>query len=296
MLAVLATAASCGNVSAEKTLTGTDREGNPVALPQNMERIISMGPSNTEIITALGYGDKIIAIDSYSSDIEGINQGLPMFNMMSPDGEQIINLQPDVIFVTGMTKVDGGDLLKSVSDTGICIMYLPSCTSITDIKEDIRYIAKVLGAQAEGEALVAKMEDEIAKVAAIGSAITEKKAVYFEVDAPPYQVSFGRGVFLNEMLELIGAENIFRDQDSWISLTDEAVLHANPDVILTSVNYVDNPIEDIKTRPGWSEVAAVKNGEVYIIDADSSNRPSHNIVKALLEMAKAVYPSEYTDL
>jgi len=296
MLAMLAAAASCGNAAAENAPAAKDREGNPVVLPQNMERIISMGPSNTEIITALGFADKIIAIDSYSADIEGIPQSLPKFNMMNPDGEQIINLHPDVIFVTGMTKVDGGDLLKSVSDTGICIIYMPSCASISDIKEDILYIAKVLGAEAEGEALVAGMEGEISRIAKVGGTIIDKKTVYFEVDAPPYQVSFGQGVFLNEMIELIGAVNVFSDQKSWISLTDEAVLLANPDVILTSVNYVENPIEDIKSRPGWNEVAAVKNGEIYLIDADSSNRPSQNIVRALREMAKAVYPDEYEDL
>ena len=105
--------------------------------------------------------------------------------------------------------------------------------------------------------------------------------------------SFGKGVFLDEMLEIIGAVNILVDQDEWVSVTDEAVLDANPDVVLTCVNYIDDPIGEIKGRPGWGEITAARNDDVYYIDTDSSNRPSQNIIIALKEMAKAVYPDKY---
>ena len=289
----LLTAVSRGNVSADRAVTERDREGNPITLPQSIERIISLGPSNTEIIVALGFGDNIIASDTYSDNVAGLAAGIPMFNMMSPDGEQLINLQPDVVFVTGMGKAGGDDLLKSVADAGVCIIYVPSSTSLDAIKEDIRYIAGILKSNPAGEALISDMESEIAAIAEIGKTITDKKAVYFEVEAPPYMCSFGDGVFLNEMIEIIGAANIFRNQKSWVSITGESVLSADPDVILTSVNYIEDPIGEIKSRPGWSGMAAVKNGDVHYIDTDSSNRPSHNVVKALREIAAAVYPDIY---
>jgi len=103
----------------------------------------------------------------------------------------------------------------------------------------------------------------------------------------------GTQPFLNEMVELIGGENIFKDQKSWISPSEESVIDANPDVILTTVNYVKNPEKEIKSRDGWDNIKAVKNNEVYYIDANSSSRPTQNIIKALKEMAKAVYPDEY---
>ena len=270
-----------------------DREGNPIKLPREINKVISMGPSNTEILVALGFADKIIAIDEYSGNIAGLNSNIPMFDMMTPDGELIISLAPDILFVTGMSRFGGDEPFKAVMDADICVIYIPSSFSIGDIKEDIRYIAAVMGAEQAGGEIIAQMEQEIAAVREIGETITDKKTVYFEVEAPPYMVSFGAGVFLHEMIELIGAENILGDQESWLSLADEMLVIANPDVILTSVNYIEDPVGEIMTRPGWGGITAVINGDVHRIDTDASNRPSHNIVKALHEMAKAVYPEKY---
>ena len=280
------------NPDIKQTVT-EDREGNPISLPDKIEKIISMGPSNTEILVALGFADMIIAIDEYSDNIEGLNPGIRIFSMMQPDGEQIISLMPDVIFVTGMSKAGGDEPFKVVSDAGICLLYLPSSTSLGAIMEDIRFVAAVMGAQAEGEAIIDVMESEIEAVRSIGQTITEKKTVYFEISAAPWMYSFGTGVFLHEMIELIGAVNILEDQESWVSVADEIILAADPDVILTSVNYIDDPIGEILARPGWGAIAAVRNGDVYFIDTDSSNRPSHNVVIALRQMAKAVYPEIY---
>ena len=78
-------------------------------------------------------------------------------------------------------------------------------------------------------------------------------------------------------------------------ITEKTVINpnTNPDVILTTVNYVENPTEEIKSRPGWEHINAIKNNQVYYIDANSASRPTQNIIKALNEIAKAVYPDQY---
>ena len=87
--------------------------------------------------------------------------------------------------------------------------------------------------------------------------------------------------------------NIFKDENSWLAPTEESIIERNPDVILTNVDYIDNPIQEIKSRPGWENINAVKNNQVYLIDKNSSSRPSQHIIKALNEMAKAIYPNVY---
>jgi iron complex transport system substrate-binding protein len=270
-----------------------DREGNPITLPASIERVMVFGPSNCELLADLGFGGKIVAADTYSDGIEGLAPELPLFDMAAPDVESIVALDPDVIFVTGMVQAGGEDPYKPLRDAGICVVYVPSSTSIESIKDDIRFVSAVMGAEQGGDSLIASMEAEIASIKATGDTITEKKTVYFELSAAPYMYSFGSGVFLNEMIEIVGAVNVLADQESWLAVADEAVLGANPDVILTSVNYIDDPVGEIKSRPGWQAVAAVANGDVYYIDADASNRPNHNIVKALREIALAVYPDKY---
>jgi len=288
------TITSCRNSTPTmQTAVDKDREGNFITLPKKIDRVISMGPSNTEILISLGFADKIVAADAYSRKIEGLASDIPFFNMMAPDGEQILHLEPDVLFVTGMSKVGGLDLFKVVSDTGICVLYIPSSSSIADIKADIRFIAGVMGAVEQGDKMIADMEETIEAVTKIAETITDKKTVYFEVSAESLLYSFGRGVFLNEMLEIIGAENILADRKQWVSVTGEVILNRNPDVILTNTGYLDKPVDEIMARPGWNALTAVQNGDVYYIDTATSSRPNHNIVKTLLEMAKAVYPDKY---
>jgi iron complex transport system substrate-binding protein len=97
------------------------------------------------------------------------------------------------------------------------------------------------------------------------------------------------------MLEIAGAVNVFADHEGWLGVSDETLLVLNPDVILTSTNFLDDAIADITDRPGWDVITAVRNGDVFYIDANSSSRPSHNIIKALREITRAVYPELFPD-
>ena len=294
---VVLTATACRNGTSTQSSDAAqtlDREGNPVTLPQKIDRIISLGPSNTEILAALGVADKIVATDTYSRGIDGLADDIPLFNMMAPDGEQILLLEPDVIFVAGMCKTGGIDPFQVLSDVGICVLFIPTTSSIAGIQEDIRFIAKVMDAVEKGDAIVADMDETIDAIARTAETIPNRKTVYFEISAESYSLySFGRDVFLHEMLEMIGAENILADRNQWIAVSDEVILKRNPDVILTNVDAIDEPVKEIMSRPGWDVITAVRNGDVYFIDAAASSRPTHNVMKSLQQMAKAVYPDKY---
>lgn len=277
----------------ESPIVVIDPAGNEITIPENIDTIISMGPSTTEILIELGYKDKIIASDTYSQPLGILPEDIPYIDMMSPDIEQIIALNPDFIFATGMMMVEGNDPFKAVTDLGITVAYIPSSESIEEIYDDIEFMASVLGVEEKGQEIVDNMKDKIAAIKETGDTITEKKSVYFEIGSAPYLYSFGKGVFLNEMIEIIGATNALGDQESWISVSDETILAANPDVIMTNVNYIENPVDEIKSRPGWEGLQAIKNNEVYYVDNMASNLPNHNIIIALEQMAKAVYPDKY---
>jgi iron complex transport system substrate-binding protein len=194
-----------------------DRASYDIEVPEQINAIITMAPSITQVIVDLGLGDKLVAVDAYSTDIEGLPSDLPKFDIMNPDAEQIIALKPDVVFASGMSQSDGTDPFKPLKDVGICIIYIPSSDSIESIKEDIAFIGDVTGKADEGQALIDGMETEIARISAIGAAIpaSEKKTVYFEIAPAPNIYSFGQGVFLDEMINLIGAKNC---QKKWSSV------------------------------------------------------------------------------
>ena len=222
--------------------------------------------------------------------MEGVSE-LPQFDMMAPDIEMAM-LEPDVVFTTGMSYVEDNPF-QALIDMGICVIEIPSSSSIEAVKEDIIFTAACLGKKAEGQALADDMQATIDEIAAIGATITDKKTVLFEIACLPYIYSFGNGTFLDEMITLIGAENVLADQAGWLAVTEESAVAANPDVILTNVNYIVDSVGEILARPGWESVTAVANGDVYYIDNGRSSLPNHFIVEALIEMALAVYPEEY---
>jgi len=270
-----------------------DRAGNAIIVPAEVKTIVSLAPSFTEILIAMGLSDRIVAIDQNAATLEGVNAAWPVFDLMAPDVEKLLALKPDVLFASPMSTGGGDDPFKPLRDAGICVVYVPSSDSIQGIMDDLAFVGAVTGTPEAAQKLVDGMKAEIDAISAIGKTITEKKSVYFEIAAAPSMYSFGSGVFLNEMIELIGAKNVLADQQSWIAVTDEVAVAADPDVILTNVSYLPDPVGEIKARAGWAAMKAVKDGQVFQIDNMASSLPDHNIVKALRQMAEAVYPDLY---
>ena len=278
-------AVGCSTDSGQKTIT--DRAGNEVEVPTKIEKIISTAPSNTEVLVGLGLADKIIAADTYSEGIEGLSKDTELMDFQTPDAEKIIELDPDIIIASGYNQAGSSeDPYKSVSDAGIPVVYIPSSSSIDGIYKDIEFMAELVDAKDKGDEIIASMKKDVDSIKEIGSKITDKKKVYFEIGPAPTLYSVGKDTFINEMIQIIGA---------WISPSEESVIDANPDLILTNVNYIENPTEEIMSRDGWDNITAVKEKAVYSIDTNSSSRPTQNIIKALKEMAKAVYPDEFKD-
>ena len=282
-----------------KPTTMQDREGNEFNVPTQVNTIISTAPSNTEVLVALGLADKLVAVDKYSADVEGISEDIPKIDFRNPDAEAIIALNPDIVIASGHNKAGDEDPFALIKEAGIPVAYIPSSYSIDGIYGDIEFIASLTGTEKEGTELVNSMKKEVEAIKAIGDTITDKKNVYFEIGSGSGLYTFGNETFLNELIETVGATNIFANENSWITVTPEAVIDANPDVILANSPGTNEAgltaVEDIESREGWDTITAVKNGDVYQIDKNSSSRASQNIIKALKEMAKAVYPDEYKD-
>ena len=295
LVALLLTLALCLSAGALATPT-EDRAGEPIKLPEAVEMIVSMAPSTTRVLTDLGLADRLLAVDTYSAGYQPELAALPQFDMMTPDTEQLAALQPDVIFITGMSLVGGDNPYQALIDLGIAVVQIPSSSSIADIQQDVLFIGECVGAQEKAQALVDDMQAAIDEIAAIGATVTEKKRVAVEVAALPYLCYAGGNTYLDEMLRLIGAENAYGDGEPWASVTEEAAVAANPDVILTCISYLPDPVGEILGREGWSEVTAVANGAVALLNEESANQPNHRIVKALRQMAEAIYPEMYAQL
>ena len=273
-----------------------DPSGAPISIPETIESIVVLAPSLAETVVDQGLGDKIIGYDLQSVGLAGLPEGVPTFDIMNPDVEQLVALAPDVLLVSSLSLSDQEAPYQPLIDVGVCVMCVPTSVSIENVRTDIQFLAAALGVPEAGEAVLGELNAQLDDLAAIAATIPqeERKSVYFEISAAPYMYSTGSNTYLDEMIQWIGGENVLADQEGWISVEGETVVAANPDVIFTNVNYIDNPVEEILGRDGWAGVAAVANGQVYSVDNMSSSLPNENIITAMTQMAQALYPDYYT--
>ena len=279
-----------------------DPSGNDITVPENVEKIISMAPSTTQLLIDLGYGDKVIACDTYSGASYGdqLTADIPQFDMMSPDNEQIVALEPDVVFTTGMSYSGGDDVYSAVKSTGICVADIPSSSSLAEIESDIQFVGACIGADEKAAEIVDEMEKSIEEIKGIAATIPEeeKKTVLYELSTPtadyPDIYTCGSNTYIDEMLTAIGAINVAGEEEyQWPALTEEAAIAANPDVILSGDTYTSDVVNVILNTEGWENVTAVQNKAVYAVDGDAMNRPNQHVVSIMYEIAKLLYPEYF---
>jgi iron complex transport system substrate-binding protein len=219
---------------------------------------------------------------------------LPLLDFFYPDAEAIIKLNPDIIIASGHNATGSGeDPFRLLSEAGIPVVYISMSKSIDDIYQDIAFIAGLLKVPQKDWQVIDSMKAQIAEISQKTAQADVKRTVYFEISAAPDMFTFGKDSFIDDMISVVGARNIFGNENWIVMPSAESIIERNPDVIITNVNYIDDPIGEIKSRPGFNHINAVINNRVYQIDADSSSRPSSRIILALRQMAQSVYPELY---
>ncbi|WP_455144433.1 ABC transporter substrate-binding protein [Brachyspira pilosicoli] len=272
----------------------SDSDKNNIIQNKKIEKIISLSPGVTDILIDLNEAHKIIAADTFSKDIlkkNNINVS-NVFDMLNPDAEKIISLDSDIIFINNLTAFYTKNSLLSLSNP--TIITITNSETLKGIEDDIYFLGKVLNADDRAKEVVSNMRIKIKEIKDIGDTITNKKTVYFEISALPNLYSFGSNVYLDDIINIIGAKNIFSNRNEWISVSEEDVVYLNPDIIFTSVDYVDNPVSEITNRAAWRDINAVKTSKVFFVEGTSL--PTHNIVSSIILMAKYIYPEEYKDI
>lgn len=256
-------------------------------------RLVSTAADITEILDGLLLSDSIVAADSYSLGIGNVDPEVCTLDYANPDVETIISLEPDVVFVSGSSTDGTVDPYSALSDAGVNVVYIPTAESISGIIDNIELIAENTGAEDKAEELTASIDEAVADAKARAESLGgEKVSVYFEISAAPWFYSFGGNTYLDEIISICGGENIYSEETGWISNTEESILAANPQVILTNVMYDGYDYNEIYSREGWDTIDAVVNHRVYSIDANASSRGSQNIVKAIEEISLAIIPDE----
>ena len=283
----LAAAMALAFASAGVAETVTDMMGDEVALPESRERVISLSPAMTEVLFALGVGDRLVGVDSYS-DYPPEAAGIPVAGDYSgPNAELILSLEASLVFASNKLQADA---IAQLSSFGIPTLAMEP-TSYEGIYDCIELAARVMGA--DPTELIAEMRAREAAATA-GAEKAGGKRVYYALSFGEYgDWSAGPGTFVNDLIVLSGGVNVAQDAPyPWIMYTLEQIAADDPDVIL--VGAYGEPgaaIEELSRTPGYDGLRAVLEGNVFEVDGDAISRPGPRIVDAL-EAVAAILQAE----
>lgn len=275
--------------------TITDAAGRQVTIAKAPERIVTLAPSDTEIVYALGLGSKVVAVDEFS-DYPAEAKGLRTIG--GSDGqfnyEQIVSLKPDLVLAAGLTSPE---TMKKLEDLKLTVVQVGATqTTFDSIYSDINLVGQITGQQAQAQALTGTMRQRVDAIKAKVATTSARPRVYWEIDAtdPSKPYTVGPGSFINDLITMAGGTNTFANAKSpYPQASSEQIVASNPQLIILADTAYGGTVQSVLQRPGWQNIEAVKKKQVYPIDTNIVSRPGPRIVDGLEATVRLIHPELY---
>jgi iron complex transport system substrate-binding protein len=272
-------------------VTVIDDYGHEVTMSHTPERIVSLAPSNTEILFALGLGDRIVGVTDYCNYPPEANTIEKVGGYSTPNVEKILATKPDlVVGAFGNTE----EVYSYLTGLDLTVLAL-NPQSIEDVIEDIDLVGRATGTEERAAEITGNLQQRIDAITQKASNVPNRPTVVHVVWYDPLWVS-GGDTFQDEMFEMAGGENAFPEIEGWSTVTMETFITRNPDVIIvnegTGMGEAGKNLiyEYIINEPRLRNLDAVKNGRVYIVNSDVIDRGGPRIVDALEVVASYIHP------
>ncbi len=272
-------------------LTLKDGLGRQVALPGPAKKIVSLAPSNTELLFAVGAGVDVIGRDEFSDypssakDLPSVGGSMGNYNL-----EEIARLQPNLVLASSLNTPEQ---VQSIEALGLKVYYLANPTTFDGLYANILTAGQLTGHTAQAETLVASLKQRVQAVEAEAAKTTGQPKVFYELDAtdPAKPWTAGPGSFIDSMIKMAGGANVADSLKSdYAQISQEKLIAANPDVILLGDGAYGVTPAQVAARPGWGSIAAVKNNRVLTFDDNLVSRPGPRLVDGLEQVYKALHP------
>jgi iron complex transport system substrate-binding protein len=265
-----------------------DQTGRRVSIPEHPERLVSLAPSITETLYALGLGDQLVGDTDYCEYPPEAKRKPHVGPILNPSLERIVALKPDLVL--GSPEANRIETANRLERLGIPL-YGVTARTVEETLHSIEDLGRVLGREAEARGLVQSLRR---RIEAVESRVAgrERPKVLFVVWYRPL-TTVGARSFIGDVIRRAGGASISEDlQGEWPRLSLEEALRRDPDVILFPRSESFAPaLEEFQRLPGWRELRAVRNRRMYFV-SDAIVRPSPRLVDALEEVARALHPPE----
>jgi iron complex transport system substrate-binding protein len=289
-----ATTAPAAEEEAQAALVFTDDLGNTLQFAQYPQAIVSLSPSMTEMLFALGAGQQLAGRDEMSTYPEAALEVASIGAMWGDlPVEAILAAEPDLVLAA---EIISPETVTALQELGLTVYWQANPDTFEDLWDNLREIAALTGHAEEAEALVS---DLAARVKAVQTAIAGAETtpvVFYELDAtdPSNPWTTGSGTFIDYIITLAGGVNAAAVlQGDYAQMSSEALITADPDVILLGDALYGMSAESVAARAGWSAIAAVENGAIYAIDPNILSVPGPRLVDGLEAVAMLLHPELY---
>jgi iron complex transport system substrate-binding protein len=274
-------------------LTLTDGLGRTVTLAAPAQRVVSMAPSNTEVLFAVGAGSQVVGRDEFS-DYPAEAKSLPSIggSMGQYSYEQVAALKPDLVLASG---INTPEQVKALEDIGLTVFYLGNPSTLEELYTNLETVAALTGRESETGTLVDSLKARVKAVDDKLAGVADKPVVFYEIDAsdPNKPYTTGPGTFIDLLIARAGGQNLPGLTDAYPQVSLEQIVLANPAIILLGDALYGTTPEAVAARPGWSKIAAVTNDSVLSFDDNLVSRPGPRLVDGLEALAQAIHPEVY---
>jgi iron complex transport system substrate-binding protein len=274
----------------------TDGLDRPLRLDSPAQRIVSMAPSNTEILFAIGASEQVIGRDEFSDfpaeagELPSVGGGFGDYNQ-----EAIVELQPDLVLAA---EINTPEQVQALADLGLNVFWLANPTSMDEMYTNLETVARLTGRASEAAALISSLKSRVAAVEEKVAEAEETPRVFYELDStePNAPWTAGPGTFIDTLIQMSGGENIAADlEGQYVQISLEKLVVDDPNVILLGDAAYGVTPESVGMRAGWESLAAVMNGRVYPFDDNLVSRPGPRLVDGLETLAKLLHPDLFEE-
>jgi iron complex transport system substrate-binding protein len=264
----------------------TDELGRRVKIPAEVKRIVSLAPSLTEIVFALGKGGGLAGDTDFCDYPPEATRKPHVGGPVNPNFEQIVALRPDLILATSINRRETVDALDRL---GLPV-FLTDPHSVDEMIASVEHIGAALHSEESAAPLVNDLRARLADLDRHLAGAPSRK-VLFVVWTDPL-ISIGRGTFIADALRHAGAQSVVETAAEWPRINLEEMVRLQPDYLVFASAHAGDTQHDIdalRTRPGWRELGAIRRGNIVVI-SDAINRPAPRMVDAIEQLARALHP------
>lgn len=277
---------SGGNVAGQYPFTVKDAKDTDVVIDKEITKVVSLGPSTTEMIYALGKGDTLVGRTSYCDYPQEVQNVQDVGTLTEPNLEIIASLKPDIVLASAHFE---DEVAKKLEELNIKVVYLYSEESFESVYNSIEILGQILNASNKADEIIAGMKNKVQEVTDKVKGL-EKPSVYYVVGFGEGDFTAGGDTFIGEMINLAGGSNIAEDAKGW-TYSKEALAEKNPEIIVLS-KYYDTKAGFI-AADFYKDLEAVKNDKVFEIDNNKLDRQGPRLAEGLEDLAKIIHPEAF---